>query len=91
MPVLVASGLWPAEGDDEVGLCGFPKKIQGEAPVGCKKTSKVMQGLVNVLIEHHPNIGDIISNRYLKVMLQKNKMGHLPNPAMVVKWDLMVT
>ena len=30
-------------------------------------------GLVNVLIEHHPNIGDIISNRYLKVMLQKTK------------------
>ena len=29
-------------------------------------------GLVNVLIEHHPNIGDIISNRYLKVMWTKS-------------------
>ena len=38
-------------------------------------------GLVNVLIEHHPNIGDIISNRYLKVMFKIPQMGHLPNPA----------
>jgi hypothetical protein len=36
--------------------------------------------LVNVLIEHHPNIGDIISNRYLKVMFKSPKMGLLPNP-----------
>ena len=35
---------------------------------------------VNVLIKHHPNIGDIISNRYLKVMFKIPKMGHLPNP-----------
>ena len=40
----------------------------------------VNQGLVNVLIEHHPNIGDIISNRYLKVMFKIPQMGHLPNP-----------
>ena len=39
-----------------------------------------MEGLVNVLIEHHPNIGDIISNRYLKVMFKIPKIGHLPNP-----------
>ena len=39
-----------------------------------------LQGLVNVLIEHHPNIGDIIFNRYLKVMFKIPKMGHLPNP-----------
>ena len=36
------------------------------------------QGLVNVLIEHHPTIGDIISNRYLKVMFKIPKKGHLP-------------
>jgi len=28
----------------------------------------VYQGLVDVLIEHHPTIGDIITNKYLKVM-----------------------
>ena len=38
------------------------------------------QGLVNVLIEHHPNIGNIISNRYLKVMFKIPKKGHLPTP-----------
>ena len=35
---------------------------------------------LNVLIEHHPNFGDIISNRYLKAMFKIPKMGHLPNP-----------
>ena len=39
------------------------------------------QGLVNVPIEHHPSIGDIISNRYLKVMFKIPKKGHLPTPA----------
>ena len=38
------------------------------------------QGLVNVLIEHHPIIGNIISNRYLKVMFKVPKKGHLPTP-----------
>ena len=40
------------------------------------------QGLVNVLIEHHPDIGDIISNRYLEIgdVKQIPKMGHLPTP-----------
>ena len=37
-----------------------------------------VQGLVNFLIEHHPKIEDIISNRYLKVMFKVPKMGHLP-------------
>ena len=37
-------------------------------------------GLVNVPIEHHPSIGDIISNRYLKVMSNIPKMGHLTTP-----------
>ena len=44
------------------------------------------QGLVNVPIEHHPSIGDIISNRYLKAMFKipkKTKKGHLPTPE---KW-----
>ena len=38
------------------------------------------QGLVNVPIEYHPSIGDIISNRYLKVMFKIPKKGHLPTP-----------
>ena len=39
-----------------------------------------IQGLVNVPIEHHPSVGDIISNRYLKVMFKIPKKGHLPTP-----------
>jgi len=42
-----------------------------------------MQGLVNALTEHHPNIGDMISNRYLKVMFKMPKVGHLPKPDMI--------
>ena len=38
------------------------------------------QGLVNVPIEHHPTIGDIISNKYLKVMFKIAKKGHLLTP-----------
>ena len=38
------------------------------------------QGLVNVPIEHHPSIGDIISNRYFKVMFKIPKKGHLTTP-----------
>ena len=38
------------------------------------------QGLVNVLIEHHPTIGDINSNKYLKVIFKIPKKGHLPTP-----------
>ena len=38
------------------------------------------QGLVNVPIEHHPTIGDIISKRYLKVMFKIPKKGYLPTP-----------
>ena len=37
-----------------------------------------IQGLVNVPIQHHPTIGDIISNRYWKVMFKISKKGHLP-------------
>ena len=29
-----------------------------------------LQGLMNVLIEHHPTIGAIIPNRYLEVMFK---------------------
>ena len=42
------------------------------------------QGLVDGPIKHHPTIGDIISNKYLKVMWNKSpkriKKGHLPTP-----------
>ena len=41
----------------------------------------LLQGLVNVPIKHRPTIGDIISNRYLKVMLKIPKKGHLPTTA----------
>ena len=58
------------------------------------KTSGFNQGLVIVLIEHHPNIGDIyyiilyyiyiwlyiITNKYLKMMFKIPKTGHLPTP-----------
>ena len=48
----------------------------------------VEQGLVNVLIEHHPNIADIISNKYLKVMFKLPKIGHVPSPVeSLVKHD----
>jgi hypothetical protein len=40
----------------------------------------IEQGLVNVLVEHHPTIGDIITNKYLKVMFKIPKTGHLPTP-----------
>ena len=39
-----------------------------------------IQGLVNVPIEHHPTIGDRISNRYGKVMFKITNKGHLPTP-----------
>ena len=38
------------------------------------------QGLVNVLIEHYPHMGNIMPNKYLKVMFKIPKMGHLPHP-----------
>lgn len=37
----------------------------------------IQQGLVNLLIEYHPNIGNIISNRYLKVMFKIPKSWHI--------------
>ena len=40
-----------------------------------------LQGLVNVPFEHHPTIGDTISNRYGKVMFKIPKKVHLPTPA----------
>ena len=40
----------------------------------------IAQGLVNVLIEYLPTIGDLISNRYLEVMFKIPKKGHLPTP-----------
>ena len=36
--------------------------------IWCKEKALSEQGLVTVPIEHHPTIGDIISNRYGKVM-----------------------
>ena len=38
------------------------------------------QGLVNVPIKHHPTIGDINSNRYLKVMLKKSPKRDIYQP-----------
>ena len=40
--------------------------------IGRSSSMSNLQGLVNVLIEHHPNIGGIIFNRYLKVMWNKS-------------------
>ena len=47
---------------------------------GLSMVYPIIQGLVNVPIEHHPSIGYIISNRYLKVMFKIPKKGHLPTP-----------
>ena len=33
-------------------------------------------------VSHHPNIGDLISNKYLKVTFKIPKKGHLPNPVL---------
>ena len=54
----------------------------------------LLQGLVNVPIEHHPTIGAIISNRYLKVMFEIPKKGHQSQPLyfsqVLVSFVLMV-
>ena len=36
----------------------------------CTWSRELSQGLVNVPIEHHPTIGDVNSNRCLKVMFR---------------------
>ena len=46
----------------------------------------LLQGLVNVQIKHHPTIGDIISNKYLKVMSKIPKRGHLPTPVLITSY-----
>ena len=45
---------------------------------------QIKQGLVNVPMEHHPTIGGMISNTYLKVMFKIPKKGHLPTPVKVL-------
>ena len=40
----------------------------------------LVQGLVNVLIEHHPTIGDIITNKYSKVMWNKSPKQDIYQP-----------
>ena len=61
-------------------LWRFPKNrgaSKSSISIGCA----IIQGLVNVLIEHHPTTGDIISNRYLKVMFKIPKFRDInPNP-----------
>ena len=44
---------------------------------------RILQGLVNVLIEHHPNMGDIRNQLLESDVKEIPKMGHLPNP---VQW-----
>ena len=42
---------------------------------------KIQHGLTNVLVEHHPNVGGIISNKYIESDVQNPQaMGHLANP-----------
>ena len=50
-----------------------------------QRSPGINQGLVSIPIEHHPNIGDIISSKYLKVMFKIPKMGHLPTPVNIQK------
>ena len=44
----------------------------------------------SVPMEHHPTIGDIISNRYLKVMFKIPNKGHLPTPVLSCCLDLVI-
>ena len=69
--------LWTCPEDDAKG--STVTVLYHANPFGYKFCTK--QGSLNVPIEHHPTIGDIISNRYLKVMSNIPKMGHLPTPA----------
>ena len=57
-----------------------PPCICGKKKGTFARARTIHQGLVNVLIEHHPIIWNIISNRYLKVMFKIPKKGHLPTP-----------
>ena len=41
----------------------------------------MIQGSLNVPIEHHPTIRYMVYNGYYKVMSNIPKMGHLPTPA----------
>ena len=58
----------------------LPNISRTQPSYGTFRLLQMIQRLVNVPIEHHPNIGDRISNRYLKVMFEIPKMGHLSNP-----------
>ena len=60
--------------------CPFPIGWLITVIEGWKKSRDVAGAGTCPIIEHHPNIGDRISNRYLKVMFKIPKMGHLPNP-----------
>ena len=65
----------------KVGYALIPVHRDLEFCACLENTSFTSQGLVNVPIEHHPTIGDTISNGYLKVMFKILKKGHLPTPA----------
>ena len=65
----------PSESRITVG----PKELWSDSELQLKQ-HVFQQGLVNVPIKHHPTIGDVISNRYLKVMFKIPKKGHLPTP-----------
>ena len=45
---------------------------------------QIIQGLVNVQIEHHPTIGDIISNKMYKVDAQNLQKGTFTNPRYII-------
>ena len=56
--------------------------------VHLKALKESHQGLVNVPLEHHPTIGDIISNRYLKVMWNKSPKRDInPNPCTLTQFS----
>ena len=61
-------------------LWGGPQRTVQEEFWAQGAYHEISQGLVNVLIEHHPTIPDIISNKYLKVMFKITEKGHLPTP-----------
>ena len=44
----------------------------------------MIQGSLNVPIEHHPTIRYMVYNGYYKVMPNIPKMGHLPTPVIMI-------
>ena len=73
----------PADASMERGSCPLGAGSEGGDGVPKIVFTCFLQGLINVLLEHHLTIRDIQwgnSSRYLKVMFKISEMRHLPSP-----------